>query len=280
MLMLVSETALGSPEDRYVFIYNLIQQADETKDANAAQAKYAEALTVLKAFQSEFPNWNVAVVNYRMKYLVSKTNQSATKSTPLTETATDTETKAANKPVPLPPLVSGRASSAEAGKGSAQNRSPALLEVLRNAKTATVEVEDLMINGHQTEDCWFRSSLRNELEKASVKFNWVTTNGDITFVFRASVTTVSADYVPRYAPQNAPAMRFATGSTVKGTLRIESHRKVLTTIPFTGSCGAAPTVSLGGGYNPIEVAVRDSRLYNKVLSILWKARENNPWWNR
>jgi Flp pilus assembly protein TadD len=66
------------PDDQYVSIYSIITQAD---DFNAkgqiapAMAKYAEAQSDLKRFQLTYPDWNVKVVKFRLKYLDGKIAQ-------------------------------------------------------------------------------------------------------------------------------------------------------------------------------------------------------------
>src|SRR4051794_8640192 len=63
------------PDDRYVQIYNLIQEADALSDAGQgreAGLKYGEAQKMLKAFQAEYPSWNGNVVGFRLNYLAAK----------------------------------------------------------------------------------------------------------------------------------------------------------------------------------------------------------------
>ena len=63
------------PDDDYLQIYNLAQQADGLNGsgkAAAAKAKYLEALTALKTFQKEYPDWNVKLVRYRLNDVVGK----------------------------------------------------------------------------------------------------------------------------------------------------------------------------------------------------------------
>ena len=75
LLLPLAARAQESPEDRYIAIYDLIQQADSLNDANdtkEAQAKYIEAQTDLKKFQQDFPTWNIKIVNFRMNYLAGK----------------------------------------------------------------------------------------------------------------------------------------------------------------------------------------------------------------
>src|SRR5436309_9198445 len=63
------------PDDQYVQIYNLIQEADgmEAKaQSNQALAKYLEAQTALRRFQKGYPDWNSQVVKFRLGYLEDK----------------------------------------------------------------------------------------------------------------------------------------------------------------------------------------------------------------
>src|SRR6266705_5663235 len=63
------------PEDRYVQVYNLIQEADalnESGQGREAAFKYFEAQKALKTLQTEYPGWNGTVVNFRLSYIASK----------------------------------------------------------------------------------------------------------------------------------------------------------------------------------------------------------------
>jgi len=63
------------PDDQYVRIYNLIQQADSLQTSgksSEALTKYLEAQSSLQRFQKGYPDWNVKVVTFRLNYLNSK----------------------------------------------------------------------------------------------------------------------------------------------------------------------------------------------------------------
>jgi hypothetical protein len=63
------------PDDQYMQIYNLIQQADDLAThgkPTPAKAKYQAAQTALTAFQKEQPDWNPKLVTYRLNYVVGK----------------------------------------------------------------------------------------------------------------------------------------------------------------------------------------------------------------
>ena len=66
------------PDDKYVQIYNIIQEADGLNDAGQsreAAIKYFDAEKALKALQAEFPDWNANVVKFRLGYIASKLEQ-------------------------------------------------------------------------------------------------------------------------------------------------------------------------------------------------------------
>lgn len=84
------------PEEQYVRIYSLIQEADTLNNAGRvreAMAKYAEAQAALSRFPNLYPGWNEKVVNFRLNYIASKL-------APLTAqfTATNAVTSAAQLP--------------------------------------------------------------------------------------------------------------------------------------------------------------------------------------
>src|SRR2546423_1442382 len=63
------------PDDKYVQVYNLIQEADALNDSGRtreAAAKYFEAEKALKALQADYPDWNGNVVKFRLAYIASK----------------------------------------------------------------------------------------------------------------------------------------------------------------------------------------------------------------
>jgi tetratricopeptide (TPR) repeat protein len=64
-----------SPDEQYVRIYQLIQEADRLNDSGqskAAAAKYVEAQENLSRFRGIYPGWNERVINYRLNYVTTK----------------------------------------------------------------------------------------------------------------------------------------------------------------------------------------------------------------
>jgi tetratricopeptide (TPR) repeat protein len=75
LLAVMPKARADGPDDQYVTIYNLIQQGDlfyEKGQTASARAKYEDALSVLKKFQTAYPDWNVKVVKFRINYLSGK----------------------------------------------------------------------------------------------------------------------------------------------------------------------------------------------------------------
>lgn len=60
------------PDDQFIVAYNLIQQADQTKDVRQSARLYEEAQNQLRKIQRGYPNWNERVINYRLRYCSDK----------------------------------------------------------------------------------------------------------------------------------------------------------------------------------------------------------------
>src|SRR5689334_1216197 len=75
LLSLLCVARAEGPDDEYIQIYGLIQQADASNQANdskAAAEKYLEAQAALKKLQTIYPQWNERVVKYRLNYIAEK----------------------------------------------------------------------------------------------------------------------------------------------------------------------------------------------------------------
>jgi tetratricopeptide (TPR) repeat protein len=71
----ISIHAQGGPDEQYVRIYQLIQEADRLNDSGqgrSAAAKYVEAQEALTRFRGLYPGWNERVINYRLNYVATK----------------------------------------------------------------------------------------------------------------------------------------------------------------------------------------------------------------
>jgi tetratricopeptide (TPR) repeat protein len=73
LALLVVSTARGQgPDDQYLSVYTLIQEADGTPQPTQALAKYLQAQTSLQRLQRSYPDWNAKVVGFRLNYLALK----------------------------------------------------------------------------------------------------------------------------------------------------------------------------------------------------------------
>ena len=92
--------AQQNPDDQYIAIYNLMQQAD-TLQANGqpreALADYTQALAGLQKLQKVFPYWEPEIVTYRLNYLTDKINGLAAQLPPLPQNGVAPATNAVSR---------------------------------------------------------------------------------------------------------------------------------------------------------------------------------------
>src|SRR6187402_346567 len=64
-----------APDDRYVQVYALLEEADKLNSAGQAReavTKYLEAQVAIKGLQNNYPEWNAKLVAFRLEYISSK----------------------------------------------------------------------------------------------------------------------------------------------------------------------------------------------------------------
>lgn len=64
-----------TPDEKYVGIYHLIQEADNLNDkgnVREAAARYVQAQTALKNFETAHPDWNPKIVKFRLEYIAAR----------------------------------------------------------------------------------------------------------------------------------------------------------------------------------------------------------------
>ena len=122
-----------SPDDKYVRVYELIEQADRLNDAGQprpAVTKYLEAQVAIKDLQQAHPGWNAKLVNYRLEDISTKLellNAKASAGSPLAPDGGPKDPSASA----LPPANGLKLMQEDIGRLAAQN---ALLEArLREA---------------------------------------------------------------------------------------------------------------------------------------------------
>ena len=109
LLLAVAGARAEGPDDQYIRIYNLIQEADKLNSAgqpSEALPKYLEAQTALQRFQKGYPDWNVQVISFRLNYVAGKI-----------------AAVSARVPAPVAPAPGG--SGCEAGSASERRPGPA-----------------------------------------------------------------------------------------------------------------------------------------------------------
>jgi cytochrome c-type biogenesis protein CcmH/NrfG len=75
LALLPSARAQENPDDQYLIIYALMQQADTFDNAGEPRRAldgYAEAQKDLQRFHTAFPDWNHKIINFRLDYLAEK----------------------------------------------------------------------------------------------------------------------------------------------------------------------------------------------------------------
>ena len=121
LVLLVASALAERPEEAYLKVFVVIDQADllsEKGQTNAALAKYQEAQTALLDLKKEHPAWNSKVVAFRLNYLTGRISAlSAPVPAPVTIKATPVTQDAkpeAKPPAPLPAGMSLKVLSAGA----------------------------------------------------------------------------------------------------------------------------------------------------------------------
>ena len=105
--------AQQGPDDQYIVIYSLMQQADSSDDSGQprqALAQYVQVQGELEKFQKIYPDWSPRIVNFRLKYLAEKIAEVTAKLPVTPQSGTPS-------PAPPPP---GAASSTSAADLEAQ----------------------------------------------------------------------------------------------------------------------------------------------------------------
>jgi tetratricopeptide (TPR) repeat protein len=106
--------AQATPDDQYVIIYSLMQQADGLENSGEprrALAQYVETQAELQRFQKIFPDWHPNIIAFRLNYLADKIAEIS-----------------ANTPVTNPPPAPAAATTAAATTGAVASTATADLE--------------------------------------------------------------------------------------------------------------------------------------------------------
>ena len=73
--LLPQARAQQGPDDQYIIIYSLMQQADTLNNSGQSRQaldQYVQVQGELQKFQNVYPDWSPRIVNFRLKYLAEK----------------------------------------------------------------------------------------------------------------------------------------------------------------------------------------------------------------
>ena len=174
LLLPMAVSAQEAPDDRYIAIYDLIQQADGLADNNSSKdalTKYTEAQTALIKFQKDFPTWNVKIVNFRLNYLAGKTSNVSDK--PAAGTTTTTTVKS---PEPIStPENSAQLKALQDDLRQAQADRAALEEKLNAATAAQAAASNTVQTLTQAQAQILTLSDENQVLKRTLRLQQVST---------------------------------------------------------------------------------------------------------
>lgn len=100
--------AAAGPDDEFIEIYGLIQQADSLNtsgQSTPARQKYEQAETALKKFQKAHPSWNVKLIQFRLNYVAKKLEALPADQAVVTTPSAPTLTQAPKAAEPSPQLL-------------------------------------------------------------------------------------------------------------------------------------------------------------------------------
>jgi tetratricopeptide (TPR) repeat protein len=139
LLLAFSGARAEGPDDQYVTIYNLIQEADKLNSGgqpSEALPKYLEAQTALQRFQKGYPDWNTKVINFRLNYVATRIAAVSAKVPAAVMPATDsTVTK------PAAPSSTGPQPVKPAAPGDWENQLAALNDQVRQLQADKAVLE-------------------------------------------------------------------------------------------------------------------------------------------
>jgi len=164
--LLASAQAQQGPDDDYIGIYGMIEQADTLAGSGQprqALTEYQTALNDLERFQKIYPTWSPNIVTYRLSYLADKI--AATSALLPVENA-------ATPPVTLPPVTSPVAApGANADAGQAAQRAAQLAAQLTDlqAQVQNLQAGNLALTARLKEALSVQPSAADPRELAAAQ---------------------------------------------------------------------------------------------------------------
>jgi tetratricopeptide (TPR) repeat protein len=159
------------PDDEYLRIYNLIQQADALAEGGRgelARQNFLEAQTGLARVQKAYPGWNEQVVQFRLNYVMEKLGPAKTAEKPIRREPGEKSAPAAAEPADLIKLLLEQIRQLTADNELLQ----AKLKEALSAQPAAVDPRELARSEEMVK------SLRKEVEVLTVNLKKAETKPD------------------------------------------------------------------------------------------------------
>jgi cytochrome c-type biogenesis protein CcmH/NrfG len=124
--------AQENPDDQYLIIYALMQQADafdNSGEPRRALNDYVEAQNSLQKFHTAFPDWSPKIINFRLDYLAEKIAETTAKLPPVPQAGTPAPV------VPAPATPGAPAPAAAAANAELESQLGALHEQIKRLQT-------------------------------------------------------------------------------------------------------------------------------------------------
>jgi hypothetical protein len=242
LLLTLSAAQAAGPDEDYLAVYDLIDQADTLSASgktSEAYAKYVEAQRALAAFQKGNPGWNAKTVSFRLNYLTEKiaatSGKTAAKETS-PATAAQTVTAAA-KTAPATPksLVKLLAAGSEP-------RTALRLHPAAGDKQTTIMTMKMAMATSVAGQAMPAMNIPAMVMTMAITVKDVSAAGDINYELVFSDATVAED--PDIQPAVAAAIKTSLASIrgLTGTGRMSDHG-VVKSMEIKLPADAAPQLS-------------------------------------
>ncbi len=137
------------PDDQFIRVYNLIQQADSLRangQTDEARQRYLEAQGALDKLAADYPGWNTNIISYRRRYIAERMGPLPTTAVPAAAPSATTPAVATPGTTPAPELQASQlaALNEEVGRLRADNQTlQAKLREALSAQPAAVDPREL-----------------------------------------------------------------------------------------------------------------------------------------
>jgi hypothetical protein len=235
LLLTLSAARAEGPDDDYLAVYDLIDQADTLSSngkTSEAYVKYVEAQRALTAFQKENPGWNAKTVSFRLNYLTEKIAAASGK-TAAPETS-GAAAKNAAAPAPKSPVKL-------LANGSEPRTVLRLHPAVGDKQTMTMTMKMGMVTSVAGKEMP-AMNMPAMVMTLDITVNDVSAAGDIAYEMVFSDATVAED--TNIQPAVAAAMKTSLASIrgLTGTGRMSDHG-IIKSMEIKRSAAADPQLS-------------------------------------